>query len=276
MENLFTSALSCQRIAHRGGGWLAPENTLAGFQAGLQAGFRAFECDVKLSADGVPFLLHDDLLDRTTEASGRASRQAWARLAQLDAGTACKPRLADQAPPGEGRLHTTGSPQQCIASLQSVAALLAGRDIWLNLEIKTDADASATRQAEWGARIAQVATRLWADAAQPPCLSSFSIPALQGAMHAAPLLPRAWLCEALPPHWREPAQALALRALHLDARACTPELVPAVHAAGLQLRVYTVNDTAALAQWCAAGVDGIFTDALELGPGAPPAAGLDS
>lgn len=276
MGNLFTSAMSCQRIAHRGGGWLAPENTLAGFQAALQAGFRAFECDVKLSADGVPFLLHDDLLDRTTEASGRASWQAWARLAQLDAGAACKPRLARQPQPGEFRLHTTGSPQQRIASLQSVAALLAGQDIWLNLEIKTDADASAARQAEWGARIAQAAVRLWADAAQPPCLSSFSIPALHGAMHTAPLLPRAWLCEALPRHWREPAQALALHALHLDATACTPELVHAVHAARLQLRLYTVNDAAALAQWCAVGVDGIFTDALELGPGPSPAAGLDS
>ena len=270
-----TSMTSCQRIAHRGGGWLAPENTLAGFQAGLQAGFRAFECDVKLSPDGVPFLLHDDLLDRTTETSGRASWQVWEQLKQLDACSAFKARLAAEHVPGEVRRRATGSPHQRIPSLQSVAALMAGQDIWLNLEIKPDADASAARQAEWGARIAQAAATLWADAVQPPCLSSFSIPALQGAQRMAPRLPRAWLCEAVPQHWREAAQALVLQALHVDARACTAELVQAVHAAGLQLRLYTVNSADAMAQWCAAGVDGLFTDALDLGPGICPAAALD-
>ena len=52
-------------IAHRGAGRLAPENTLAAFRTGAAHGFRAFECDVKLSADGVPFLLHDATLERS-------------------------------------------------------------------------------------------------------------------------------------------------------------------------------------------------------------------
>ena len=52
-------------IAHRGAGTLAPENTLAAFRLGASHGYRMFECDVKLSSDGVPFLLHDDTLTRT-------------------------------------------------------------------------------------------------------------------------------------------------------------------------------------------------------------------
>ena len=52
-------------IAHRGAGKLAPENTLAAFRSGASQGYRMFECDVKLSLDGVPFLLHDDTLVRT-------------------------------------------------------------------------------------------------------------------------------------------------------------------------------------------------------------------
>ena len=56
-------------IAHRGAGKLAPENTLAAFRLGARHGYRAFECDVKLSADGVPFLLHDDTLERTSGSS---------------------------------------------------------------------------------------------------------------------------------------------------------------------------------------------------------------
>ena len=48
---------------------------------------RAFECDVKLSADGVPFLLHDDTLERTTNGQGVAGERSWAELSRLDAGS---------------------------------------------------------------------------------------------------------------------------------------------------------------------------------------------
>jgi glycerophosphoryl diester phosphodiesterase len=73
-------------IAHRGAGKLAPENTLAAFRVGASHGYRGFECDVKLSADGVPFLLHDDTLDRTSSGDGVAGTRAWSDLARLDAG----------------------------------------------------------------------------------------------------------------------------------------------------------------------------------------------
>ena len=58
-------------VAHRGAGKLAPENTLAAFRLAAHHGYRMFECDVKLSADGVPFLMHDTTLQRTTNASKR-------------------------------------------------------------------------------------------------------------------------------------------------------------------------------------------------------------
>ena len=59
-------------IAHRGAGKLAPENTLAAFRLGAEHGFRMFECDAKLSADGLPFLLHDSTLERTSNGHGVA------------------------------------------------------------------------------------------------------------------------------------------------------------------------------------------------------------
>ena len=64
-------------IAHRGAGKLAPENTLAAFKLGASHGYRMFECDVKLSSDGVPFLLHDSTLERTTSGKGMAGEQTW-------------------------------------------------------------------------------------------------------------------------------------------------------------------------------------------------------
>ena len=57
-------------VAHRGAGTLAPENTLAAFRKGAEYGYRMFECDAKLSADDVVFLMHDATLQRTTNGHG--------------------------------------------------------------------------------------------------------------------------------------------------------------------------------------------------------------
>ena len=73
-------------VAHRCGGTLAPENTLAGFDACVRYGYRMVEFDAKLSADNELFLLHDDTLERTTNGYGAAADYTWAQLAMLDAG----------------------------------------------------------------------------------------------------------------------------------------------------------------------------------------------
>src|SRR5882672_11257344 len=106
-------------IAHRGAGKLAPENTLAAFRVGASHGYRAFECDVKLSADGVPFLLHDATLQRTTPERGTASRLTWSELARLDAGGWHGGAYAGEPPP----------------SLDAIAAYCIRNDYALNIEI---------------------------------------------------------------------------------------------------------------------------------------------
>src|SRR5690606_41963235 len=78
-------------IAHRGGGKLAPENTLAAFQCGANHGFEMFQCDVKSAADGALFLLHDTKQDRNTTGQGVAGAQDWGASAR----------------PGAGRWHST-------------------------------------------------------------------------------------------------------------------------------------------------------------------------
>jgi glycerophosphoryl diester phosphodiesterase len=223
-------------IAHRLGAAWGPENTLQAFDAARRAGLRAFECDVKLSADGVPFLLHDDDLQRTTGQQGRASARACSAL-----------------PPG-------------VPTLQALADATAPHALTVNLEIKPDADADSARQADWGRRIATAAARLWANSPQPPLLSSFSLPALQAAAIAAPQLPRAWLCTELPAHWREAAQALRLEGIHLCAAREQTAAIAALRAQGLRARLYTVDDAGAAAQWRAAGADALFTDALTPDP----------
>ena len=107
-------------IAHRGAGKLAPENTLAAFRLGAQHGYRAFECDVKLSADGVPFLLHDATLQRTTSGQGLAAQHTWAELSQLDAGS----------------WHSRAYAGEPLPSLQAIARFCLRNGFALNIEIK--------------------------------------------------------------------------------------------------------------------------------------------
>jgi glycerophosphoryl diester phosphodiesterase len=109
-----------RRIAHRGAGKLAPENTLAAFRVGAAHGYRAFECDVKLAADGVPFLLHDATLQRTTSGRGPAAALPWNALSRLDAGGWHSPSYAGEPP----------------ASLAAVAAFCLRNGFALNVEIK--------------------------------------------------------------------------------------------------------------------------------------------
>jgi glycerophosphoryl diester phosphodiesterase len=73
-------------IAHRGGSRLRPENTLAAFDHAAELGVDGLECDVHLSRDGEPVVIHDPTLDRTTDASGPVVERSALELARVDAG----------------------------------------------------------------------------------------------------------------------------------------------------------------------------------------------
>jgi glycerophosphoryl diester phosphodiesterase len=73
-------------FAHRGGARLAPENTMTAFANGLALHSDGIECDVHLSRDGVPVVIHDKTLDRTTDATGAVSERTADELSKVDAG----------------------------------------------------------------------------------------------------------------------------------------------------------------------------------------------
>ena len=85
VDRLFRSDRA-SAIAHRGGSRLRPENTLAAFEHALALGVDGIECDVHLSRDGVPVVIHDPTLDRTTNASGAVAERTARELRQVDAG----------------------------------------------------------------------------------------------------------------------------------------------------------------------------------------------
>jgi glycerophosphoryl diester phosphodiesterase len=229
-------------IAHRGAGKRAPENTLAAFREGAARGFRMFECDVKLSADDIPFLLHDSELERTTSGLGLAGERPWAALSQLDAGS----------------WHGAQHAGETIPTLQAIARYVIANGLAVNLEIKPTPGVE-TRTGDFVARAAQ---QLWTGL-PPPLLSSFEVPALEAAAAAAPELPRALLLESLWAGWFETAQRLACRAVVTHYPLMDAALVQRLHAAGMRALVYTVNAPADLAAMRAAGVDGVITDEVE-------------
>ena len=233
-------------IAHRGAGQLAPENTLAAFRLGASHGYRMFECDVKLSADGVPFLLHDATLDRTSNGHGLAAELSRDELSRLDAGSWHSPAYA-------------GEP---LASLESVAHFCLDNVLALNIEIKpTPGSESLT-----GTVVANAAARLWASAPQGnlPLLSSFQPDALEAAKAAQAHLPRALLLDALQTGWLETALRLGCVAVVGKHTQWDTVSVQQAQSAGLRVLSYTVNDAPAADRLWSLGTDGIITDRVDL------------
>ncbi|WP_250452421.1 glycerophosphodiester phosphodiesterase [Caballeronia sp. ATUFL_M2_KS44] len=231
-------------VAHRGGGKLAPENTLEGIETGARFGLKMIEFDAKLSADNVVFLLHDDDVNRTSNGQGAAKSMTYAQLRALDAGAWFGPEFA-------------GAHMPTLAEVRERCALL---NMAANIEIKP----CPGREVETGERVAREAARLWNDAEPEPLLSSFSYAALEAARDAAPTLPRGMLYERVPADWRAETAALGCVSLHADHRSLDENLVREIRDAGLRVLAYTVNEperARLLARW---GVDAICTDRIDL------------
>jgi len=235
-------------IAHRGAGRLAPENTLAAMQVGVAHGYCMAEYDVKSSADGVPFLLHDDTLERTTDGTGDAGSLPYGSLALLDAGS----------------WHGAPYAGEPLPSLRAIARYTQANDMASNIEIKP----SPGRERETGEQVARAAQDFWRDARLPPLLSSFSEIALAAAAQAAPDLPRALLIDGEPPaDWQQRTRQLGCIAVNLDNAFVREAIVRDVRAAQLRLVVWTVNEPARAQQLLDWGADAIITDKLDcIGP----------
>ena len=227
-------------IAHRCGGALAPENTLAGLRLAARLGCCGVEFDAMLAADGIPVLIHDETLERTTSGQGRVADMSSAQLAQLDAG---------------GRHHAAFAVEP-LPTLDEALRLCAALGLWANVEIKP----SAGQEVETGCAVARHA----AAAKGKLVLSSFSPEALRAAAAEAAQLPRALLVEAIPADWRERMAVSGALALHSSARALAAEALQAVRDAGFPLACYTVNRRDDAERLFAMGVTAVFTDRPDL------------
>jgi glycerophosphoryl diester phosphodiesterase len=227
-------------LAHRGGGSLAPENTLGAIRLGAAMGFKGVEFDVMLAGDGTPVLIHDETLERTTNGRGAVAATPYAALAKLNAGN--------------------GEP---VPSFENAARLCRDLGLWVNVEIKP----ARGHERATGEAVARMAAELWRGAEAQPLLSSFSFEALARARDVAPALARGFLIGKVPVDWETRLRDLQCTALHTNHKHLVQPTAAAVRAAGYAVLVYTVNEPADAKRLLGWGVDCVVTDALDrIGP----------
>ena len=241
-------------VAHRGGGTLAPENTLAALRYALDAGVQAVEFDVMLSKDGVPVVMHDTELGRTVAGKGKVSDFTAQELTGMDAGSWFHSRYASERVPTYAQFFDFCTKHR----------------IWMNVEIKP----VPGFEEETGRVVAQYTRHFlqhafgpdaWhADILAMPMFSSFSFEALMAAKEEAPEIPRGMLLRAMPMDWEWQLKQLEAIAIDISYRSLTAKQVQAAKQAGYGIFCYTVNDVEKAKELYAWGVDAICTDRIDL------------
>jgi glycerophosphoryl diester phosphodiesterase len=236
-------------VAHRGGARLAPENTLAAFDGAASIGVDAIELDVRLSRDGVPVVLHDAEVDRTTDRSGFASRWTARELAAFDAG--CR-FVRDGRHPWRDRGLGIPRLSEVLARYPTMRLIveLKGRDPGI------------------GRAVVEEIAR--AGASERVCLGGFTLRVMRAARACLPRLPsgaarletRVALYRSRLgwPLGRPAYQVFQVPERVRATRIVSPAFIEAAHRAGLPVYVWTVDDPADMRRLLAWGVDGIITD----------------
>jgi glycerophosphoryl diester phosphodiesterase len=241
-------------LGHRGAAGEAPENTLVSFARGIELGAHIVETDVHLTRDGVPVLIHDANVERTTDGCGEVADLDLAELQRLDAGY----RFSSDA----GRSFPFRGLGTRIPSLAEALAALP--DARFNIELKAQApgladsvlavirDGRRDRTTLVTAGEDEIMAPLraaWAAAARRPALGASTADILEVVRSAL---------AGEPPD--TDSMALQIPAEFAGRPLATPELVRHSHAHGIQIHVWTINDPREIRRLLAIGVDGIVTD----------------
>ena len=238
-------------FGHRGASGVVPENTLDAFVAGVRAGADHLELDVHATADGEIVVLHDDLVDRTTDGSGPVRSLALPALRRLDAGY--RFRAPDGTYPYRGRGLGIPTLAELLGALPDVA---------LNIEVKqaeppivaavlATLDRFAARgrtllAAEDGVIMASIR------AAAPDVLTSFSAPEVAEFVYR--------VRDAELTGYRPPGIALQVPPAFGDVQIITEASLAAAHRLGLEVHAWTINDEAEMDRLLDLGVDALMTD----------------
>ena len=232
----------CEIIAHRGWSAKYPENTLKAFDEALQLGVTGCECDVHLSKDGVPYLMHDHSFARTTGHSAGSDELTMAEIATLDAGHRKDPAFAGEPVP----------------TLEAALQLHRDRGHLL-IEIKDQAPPEPV-----ALRVAETIRK--ARSASAVSLIAFDFDHLVAAKAAVPEARAGWLLSRIPRDSHalnellESAFRQGVDSLSVHHAEVTQELADKVHALDKLLWVWTVNSDDDLDRVLQLGVDSVTSD----------------
>jgi glycerophosphoryl diester phosphodiesterase len=230
-------------IAHRGVRSLAPENTLAAFQKTPASGARWIETDVKLTHDGVPILMHDDTLDRTTNGKGAVADMTWADMQRLDAGSWFGPNFAGER----------------IPTLVETLNYVLKNNLHINLEIKP-----CPGRAQATTMVALIeAAKVWPQDYPPPLISSFDTEALMIAAQLHPGWPRGLLLDNWREDWRDIVHKTGASVIGMGDQNLTEARAGHLVHTRLPVLVYTVNDPVRAKELLHWGITAIFSDSPE-------------
>lgn len=228
-------------IAHRGNSAVAPQNTLAAFEAAWRAGAASIEIDIQPTADGQVVVIHDDTVDATTDGQGVVTEMSLAALRALDAGSWFAAAYAGQRVP----------------TFAEVLELLARRPgLDLLLELKGPWTVEQVRPVTAAIRAAGLADRVIGQSFWPESVRALA--------EADPDLRRGLLVFQV-----EDPEALVALCADLGVVTCNPYgpllltdpgLVARLHDAGVQVMVWTLNEPEHWAAAAALGVDAVITD----------------
>ncbi|NQW11127.1 MAG: glycerophosphoryl diester phosphodiesterase [Alphaproteobacteria bacterium] len=243
-------------VGHRGAAALAPENTLASIRAAAEVGARWVEIDAKLAKDGVPVLMHDDLLDRTTNTTGPAAALTSSQLGRLDAGS-----WFDAERVATGLLDAprfTGEPiptlAQCLVECRRLG-------LGLDLEIKPDKGSEVAT----AAACLEVLDAAGWTADDPLLITCFRPAALKVVRDYAPTFHRGLLIWKFPEGWETAARELGVVTVISDQkslidRETVARITEPMTGDGWPAMSYTVNEGFRAKQLYDWGVTGLFTD----------------
>jgi glycerophosphoryl diester phosphodiesterase len=223
------------RIGHRGAAGHAPENTITAIRRGISLGVDFVELDVQRTRDGRLVVMHDKLVDRTTDGTGLVSEMTWDELQLLDAGN------------GEG-----------VPSLEDALAVANGR-AGVILEAKTPRIGAAIHRAVRSSAFSG-----------PVIYASFLHEEILEIRKIDPLARTMALMECLPISGAALARAAHATLVGLSLDCATAEFIAALHDASLEVLLYTVNDPRLIHCAIEFGADGVISDYPERIPNIRP------
>ena len=223
-------------IAHRGAPKYSPENTLVSLRKAYELGARWVECDVLLTADKQPVIIHDETVDRTTNGKGHVNTYTLDELLKFNAGD------------GETIPTLKAWMQECIALGMS-----------LNLEVKEKHDIALIAKS-----IQQHFQAYWTDSALPYLISSRCLAFLKIYHQLDQKAPLALVVDDLPNNWQQQLNNINANILAIDYRYLNQAIITQLHQHGVSVLAYTVNDSATASALFNIGVNSIFSDVPDI------------